>query len=92
MKEKDKKGGLERGHPPPYLVGAVPLWHGDVRGIDLLASPSAGVTCHGHALTCTPLCREGGRRMRRDYRSEEVRWHSCRHPYCCGGMDVVVAE
>jgi hypothetical protein len=28
--------------------------------------------------------------MRRDFRSEGVRWHSCRHPSCCEGMDVVV--
>jgi hypothetical protein len=25
MKEKNKKGGFERGHLPPYPVGAVPL-------------------------------------------------------------------
>jgi hypothetical protein len=41
-----------------------------MRGIDLLASPFAGVTCRGHALTYTPLCYEGGRRVRRDFRSE----------------------
>jgi hypothetical protein len=92
MKDKNKKGGLGRGRPPPYLVGAVPLWCGDVLGIDLLASPSNGVTCRGHALTCTSLCREGGRRVRLDFHSEEVRWHSCCHPRCCGGMDVIVVE
>jgi hypothetical protein len=65
---------------------------GDILGIDLLASPSASVTCRGHALTCMPLCREGGWHVRPSFCSEEVWWHSCRHPRCCGGMDVVVVE
>jgi hypothetical protein len=60
--------------------------------IDLLASPSTGATCRGHALTYTPLCHEGGRCMRLYFRRKEVRWHSCRHPRCYGGMDVVVVE
>jgi hypothetical protein len=60
MKEKNKKGGLERGRPRPYPVGAVPLWCGDVLDVDLLSPLSAGVTCCGHALTCMPLCHEGG--------------------------------
>jgi hypothetical protein len=49
-------------------------------GVDLLASPSAGVMCHCHALTCMPLCREDGWRVRPGFRREEVRWHSCCHP------------
>jgi hypothetical protein len=44
------------------------------------------------ALICTPLCRDGGRCVRLNFRSEDVRWHSCRHPRYCGGMDVVVVE
>jgi hypothetical protein len=90
MKDKNKKHGIRRGRPPLYLVGAVSLQC--VRGVDLLASPSAGATCRDHALTCTSLCREGGRRVRLDFRSEEVRWHSCRHPRRYGGMDVVMVQ
>jgi hypothetical protein len=63
-----------------------------MRGIDLLASPFAGATCQGHALTCTPLCHEGGQRVRQDFRSKGVRWHNYRHAHCCGGMDVIVVE
>jgi hypothetical protein len=29
-----------------------------MQGVDLLTSPFAGATHWGHALTCTPLCRE----------------------------------
>jgi hypothetical protein len=63
-----------------------------MRDVDLLASPFAGVMCRGHALTCTPLCHEGGRCVRWNFRSEGVRWHSCHHPRCCGAMNVVVGE
>jgi hypothetical protein len=63
-----------------------------MRGVDLLASPFAGVTCQGHGLTCTPLCREGGQRVRQDFRSEGVRWHNYHHARCYGGMDVIVVE
>jgi hypothetical protein len=92
MREKDKKDGLGRGRFSPYPVGTISLYRGVVRDVDLLASPFASATCRGHALTCTSLCHEGGRRVRQDFRSEGVRWHSCRHPRCCGGMDVVVVE
>jgi hypothetical protein len=34
------------------------LWHRDATGVDLLASPSAGATCYGHALSCVPLAIE----------------------------------
>jgi hypothetical protein len=64
----------------------------DMRGIDLLASPSVGATCHGHALTCMPLFHEGGQCVRPGFHGEGVRWHSCRHPHCCRGMDIVVVE
>jgi hypothetical protein len=80
MKKKDKKGGLGRSRPPPYPVGAIFLWRGVMRGVDLLASPFIGATCWSHALTCTSLCHEDGRRVRQDFRSEGVRWHNCRHP------------
>jgi hypothetical protein len=63
-----------------------------MRGVDLLAPLSAGAMYRGHTLTCTPLYREDGRRVRLDFRSEEVWWHSYHHPHCCGGMDVVVVE
>jgi hypothetical protein len=63
-----------------------------MRALIFWASPFTGVTCQGHALTCVPLCHEGGRCMHRDFRSEGVRWHGCRHPRCCGGMDVVMGE
>jgi hypothetical protein len=63
-----------------------------VRGVDLLASPFAGASCRSHALTCTSLCHEGGRCVRRDFRGEGVRWHSCRHPRCCRNRDVIVIE
>jgi hypothetical protein len=59
MKEKNKKGGLGRGPLPPYPVGTVSLWRRDATGIDLLASPSAGAACCGHASSCAPLCRPG---------------------------------
>jgi hypothetical protein len=91
-RERQKKGGLERGRPPPYPVGAVPFYRGDMWGIDLLASPSVGATCHGHALTCMPLWHEGGRCVRPSFHGEGVRWHSCHHPHCCRGMDIVVVE
>jgi hypothetical protein len=56
MKEKNKKGGFGRGRLPPYLVGTVFLYHRDATGFDLLASPSAGAACCGHALSYAPLC------------------------------------
>jgi hypothetical protein len=59
MKEKNKKGGLERGRLPPYPMGTVFLWRRDVTGIDLLASPSTGAVWCGHALSCAPLCHRG---------------------------------
>jgi hypothetical protein len=58
-KEKNKKGGLGCGCLPPYPVGAVPLQHRDATGVDLLASPSAGVTCCGHDSSCAHLCHRG---------------------------------
>jgi hypothetical protein len=61
-------------------------------GVDLLASPSTGAMCCGHALTCMPLCYEGGRHVRLDFCSEGVMWHSCCHPRCCWSMDVVMVE
>jgi hypothetical protein len=59
MKEKNKKGGLRRGRLPPYPVRIVALWPIDAIGIDLLASPSTGVVCCGHASSYVPLCRRG---------------------------------
>jgi hypothetical protein len=55
QKRKTKKGGLRCGRLPPYLVRAVPLQRRDTTGVDLLASPSAGATCCGHASSCD-LC------------------------------------
>jgi hypothetical protein len=63
-----------------------------MQDIDLLASLFTSATCWGHALTYMPLCREGGWRMRWDFRSEGVRWHSYHRPRCYGGMDVIVEE
>jgi hypothetical protein len=56
---ENKKGGLGRGRLPPYPVGTILLWCRDAIGVDLLASPSAGAMCCGHALSCAPLCHRG---------------------------------
>jgi hypothetical protein len=66
MKEKNKKGGLGCGRLPPYPVKTVSLWCRDAMSVDLLASPSAGATCRGHASSCVFLVpsRMGGMGVR----------------------------
>jgi hypothetical protein len=59
-------------------------------GIELLASPSTGVACRGHALICAPCAVEDELCMRLDLRREEIRQHSCRCSYCCSGVGNVV--
>jgi hypothetical protein len=56
---ENKKGGLRCGRLPPYPTGAVSPVVQRATCIDLLASPSAGATCWGHASSRAPLCRRG---------------------------------
>jgi hypothetical protein len=58
-KEKNLKGGLECGRLPPYPVEAIPLQRRDATSVDLLASPSTGVTCYVHDSSYACLCRRG---------------------------------